>query len=160
MYSALERRQAPVRERGWFAWLLALPPIAFVFLVVGSTVARRREQRSTTAGAVQRKLLRSAQSALEDGEPRAFYDRIVAAITHALDVRLDESVGGLPHAELRTRLLDAGFDDDLAQRVINELEGADFARFAASGIDKEEMERCLDRTVAIVQRVQRAKGRA
>lgn len=160
MYSALARGQSPVRDRGWFAWLLALPPIAFVFIVLGTVVARRREQRSTTAGAVQRKLLRSAQSALDDGEPRVFYDRIVASITHALDVRLKEPVGGLPHSELRTRLLDAGYDDDLVQRVINELEGADFARFAASGIDQEEMERCLDRTDAIVQRVQRTKESA
>ena len=65
---------------------------------------------------------------------------------------------GLHHAELRTRLKDAGFDDDLVKRVINELEGADFARFAASGVNREEMERCLKRTTTIVERVERARG--
>jgi SOS response regulatory protein OraA/RecX len=70
---------------------------------------------------------------------------------------LGEPVGALPHVELRTRLGRAGFDDDLVDRVINELEGADFARFAASGVNQDEMQRCLQRTAAIIERVQRAK---
>jgi hypothetical protein len=160
IYSALRRGEVPVRSRGWFVWLLAFPPLAFGFLVFAMSLARRREQRSTTAGAVQRKLIRSAQGALESEDPRAFYDRIVSSITHALDARLGEPVGSLPHAELRIRLAEAGFDDDLVERVINELEGADFARFAASGVNKDEMQRCLERTSAIIERVQRAKGRA
>ena len=160
MYSALTRGATPIRARAWFGWGLAFPPIAFVLVVAGTLIARRREQRSTTAGAVQRKLRRAARAALDAGEPRAFYDGIVASIIHALDVRLGEPVGGLAHSELRARLVEAGLDDDLVQRVINELEGADFARFAASGVDKDEMGRCLDRADAIVRRVQRAKGSA
>jgi hypothetical protein len=42
------------------------------------------------------------------------------------------------------------------QRLINELEGADFARFAASGVNRDEMERCLKRTNAIIERIQRS----
>ena len=121
---------------------------------------RRREERSTTAGAVQRKLLRSAQSALEASDPREFYDRIVASIVNALDVRLGEPVGGMPHAALRNRLRQEGFDDDLIERLVNELEGADFARFAASGVDRDEMDRCLQRTTALVERVRRSQGAA
>jgi len=158
MYSALRRGETPIRSRAWFEWALAIPPTAFALLAIVVAIWRRREQRSTSSGAVQRKLLRSAQSALEAREPRAFYDRIVAAITHALDTRLREPVTGLPHVELRARLSRAGFDYDLVDRVINELEGADFARFAASGVDEDEMRRCLERTAAIVERVERTKG--
>ena len=140
--------------------MLAFPPFLFALLVVTVGVARRRERRSTTAPAIQRKLFRSAESALQADEPRDFYDRIVASITHALDVRLGEPVGGLPHTELRGRLAAAGFDDDLVGRVINELEGADFARFAASGANRDEMERCLKRTAAIIERIERTKGGA
>jgi len=43
--------------------------------------------------------------------------------------------------------------------VINELEGADFARFAASGVDKDEMERCRQRTAAIIERIQRSRSK-
>jgi hypothetical protein len=157
MYSALMRDETPVRDRGWFVWLLAFPPALFVLLMLGASALRRREQRSATAGAVQRQLIRSAENALQANDPRSFYDRIVGSITHALDSRLDEPVGGLPHAQLRTRLVAEGFDDDLVQRVINELEGADFARFAASGVSKDEMERCHQRTAAIVERIQRSR---
>lgn len=155
MYSALERGAPPVRSRPWFAYALAGPPLGFVLLMLLVAVHRRREQRSTTAGAVQRKLLRSAEAALRDDDPRAFYDRIVAAMHHALDARLEEASTGLPHAHLRARLESAGFGDDLIDRVINELEGADFARFAASGVDRDEMQRCLQRAAAIIQRVER-----
>jgi len=158
LYSALRRGETPVRSRAWFGWVLAFPPLVFGLFVFAMSLARRRERRSSTTGAVQRKLIRSAQRALVSDDPRAFYDRIVSSITHSLDAKLGEPVGGLPHAELRTRLAGAGFDDDLVERVINELEGADFARFAASGVNTDEMERCLQRTAAIVERVQRAKG--
>jgi hypothetical protein len=160
MYSALSRGGVPIRERGWFAWLLALPPLVFILVVVGGSISRRREQQSTTSGAVQRKLVRSARSALESDDPREFYDRVVASINHALDSRLEEAVGGLPHAQLRARLIAEGLEEDLVQRVINELEGADFARFAASGVSKEEMERCLERSAAIIERIQRSRGRS
>jgi hypothetical protein len=155
MYSALRRGETPVRSQRWFVWALAAPPIGFAFFVLMVAVYRRREQRSTTAGAVQRKLLRSASAALSEDDPRAFYDRVVAAMHHALDVRLGEQVAGLPHAQLRERLASAGFDDDLTKRVVNELEGADFARFAASGVDREEMHRCLQRVTTLVQRIER-----
>jgi hypothetical protein len=156
LYSALSRERTPVRQKAWFSWLLGLPPLLFVLVVLGSSAVRHRERRSTTAGAIQRRLLRSAEDALKSNDPRSFYDRVVDAIHHALESRLGESVVGLPHAELRTRLIEAGFDDDLVRRLINELEGADFARFAASGVSEEEMERCLDRADAIVSRVQRS----
>lgn len=160
MYSALTRDRTPVRQKPWFSWVLGLPPLLFVLVVLGSSTARHRERRSTTAGAIQRKLLRKAEDALKSNEPRSFYDRIVDALHHALETRLGEPVVGLPHAELRTRLTEVGFDDDLVRRVINELEGADFARFAASGVSREEMERCLDRTDAIVSRIQRSTRRS
>jgi hypothetical protein len=134
--------------------------LVFILVVVGGSISRRREQQSTTSGAVQRKLVRSARSALESDDPREFYDRVVASINHALDSRLEEAVGGLPHAQLRARLIAEGLEEDLVQRVINELEGADFARFAASGVSKEEMERCLERSAAIIERIQRSRGRS
>jgi len=158
MYSALTRGNTPVRHQRWFAWLLAFPPLLFVLVLLGAAAARRRERRSATTGAVQRQLLRSADHALHANDPRLFYDRIVASIIHALDSRLGEPVGGLPHGQLRMRLIAQRFDDDLVQRVINELEGADFARFAASGVSEGEMVRCLQRTVAIVDRIQRSQG--
>jgi hypothetical protein len=158
MYSALARTVVPVRDRAWFGWSLAIPPLAFLGLILGVGVSRRREERATTSGAIQKRLLRGAREALDSNDPRNFYDRIVASITHALDTRLGEPIGGLPHSELRSRLDEDGLDADLIDRIVNELEGADFARFAASGANPREMERCLQRTAAIVDRVQRQRG--
>jgi cytosine/adenosine deaminase-related metal-dependent hydrolase len=137
---------------------LGLPPLLFVLVVLGSSTLRHRERRSTTASSIQRRLLRSAEDALRHGSPRSFYDRVVDSIHHALESRLGEPVAGLPQTELRARLTEAGLDDDLVQRVINELEGADFARFAASGVSKDEMERCLDRAEAIIVRIRSARS--
>ena len=148
MYSALQRGETPVRSRGWYGWALAFPPLSFAVLLVAVALARRREHRSTTPTAVQRKLLRNAEQALRSDDPRTFYDRVVEAIIHSLDSRLGESVRGVPHSELRKRLGAQGFDDDLTERIVNELEGADFARFAASGVDRKEMDRCLQRSIS------------
>ncbi len=160
MYSTLARGAAPVRQQSWFAWILALPPLVFIAITIGVSVTRRRRRRKTTAGAVQRILIDGARQALREEDPRTFYDKIVASITHALDTRTADPVGGLPNAELRSRLVAAGFDDDLVERVINELEGADFARFAASGVSTEEMKRCLERTETMVERIHRLKGKS
>ena len=160
MYSALTRGATPVRQQPWFAWLLALPPLVFIVVTIGGSVARRQRRRKATAGAVQRALIDEARQALRDDDPRAFYDRIVASITHALDTQTTEPVRGLSNAELRLRLVAVGFDDDLVQRIINELEGADFARFAASGVNTEEMQRCLQRTETMVERIQRVRRKS
>ncbi len=159
MYSALTRGATPVRQRPWFAWLLALPPLFFILFTIGLGLRRRHRSQKIAAGAVQRALIGEARQALRKDDPRAFYDRIVASITHALVTRTGEPVRGLSNAELRPRLVAAGFDDDLVQRIINELEGADYARFAASGVDAKEMQRCLQRTKTIVERIQRVRGK-
>jgi hypothetical protein len=158
MYSALTRGEVPVRDRAWFTWLLALPPFLFLLFLLGTALTRRSARRGATAAAIQHRLIDSARSALRANDPRTFYDRIVASLVHALDARLGTPVSGLPHTELRGKLRAAGFDEDLEQRVINELEGADFARFSASGVSEEEMDRCLQRTCAIIERIQNARG--
>ena len=156
--SALLRALPPVRERAWFRVLLAIPPALFLLLAVGTSVSRRRSHRRSTSGAVQRRLLQSAEESVEKGDARTFYDQIVASITHALDSRLAERVGGLSRGDLRVKLEGAGLDEGLVQRIINELEGADFARFAASGVSKDEMRQCLARTSAMVERISRSPG--
>jgi hypothetical protein len=157
MYSALTRGETPVRDRAWFAWVLALPPFLFLLFLFGAALRRRSARLGATAAAVQHRLVESARSALRANDPRTFYDRIVASLVHALDARLGEPVSGLPHTELRGKLRASGFDEDLERRVINELEGADFARFAASGVSQEEMDRCLQRTTAIIERIQQSR---
>ena len=44
---------------------------------------------------------------------------------------------------------------DLAHRLIEELEGCDFARFSSVGGSREEMKRCLGRSRALLTRLDR-----
>ena len=44
---------------------------------------------------------------------------------------------------------------DLRKRLVEELEGCDFARFSAEAGSDTEMERCLQRVRAMVQRIER-----
>ncbi len=158
MYSALERQELPVRERPWFRPALAVPPLLMALAALGLIFTRRRREQSATREAVRGALLSDARSALRGDDPRVFYDKIVAVITQSIDDKLDEATGGLSNAAMRQKLSTAGFDDDLVQRVSDELEGADYARFAASGVDRDEMQRCLDRTQTILKRIERVRG--
>ncbi|MGB5813350.1 MAG: BatD family protein [Polyangiales bacterium] len=158
MYSALLRETPPLRRRVWFPWALGLPPLLFGLLTIVVGFRRRRFRRQDTPGAILRGIVRDAKEALEREDPRAFYDGIVAILMHALVARTDESIRGMSNAERTDRLTDAGFDADLIHRITNELEGADFARFAASGVDTEEMTRCLERTETILERIRRVEA--
>ncbi|MEM7433849.1 MAG: BatD family protein [Myxococcota bacterium] len=160
VYSALSRGSAPLRKRAWFPWLLAFPPFAFLLLTVAVGFSRRRGRDRSSAEAVQRERLAAAKKALRDQDPRGFYDAVVDTLIHAVETRTNDPVRGLPNTDLRSRLAEAGFDEDLIGRVINELDGADFARFAASGVDGQEMSRCLERVETILERIRRLGGRA
>jgi hypothetical protein len=72
-----------------------------------------------------------------------------------LEARLGEPTGGLTYDQLRSHLRTRGMDDDLAQRLTDELEGGDFARFSAAGVSSDEMSRCVQRTEALLDRLER-----
>ena len=150
--SALERSHTLAIQHAWFRWMLALPPALFVLLTFFTTLYYRYKGQKASSNAVQRKLLYDAHAALQKNNPRVFYDKIVRSITHALDRHLPEHVGGLPHAQMRLALQDH-LDANLIERIIDELEGADFARFAASGVSIDEMNQCYRRTMNIIEQI-------
>jgi hypothetical protein len=45
--------------------------------------------------------------------------------------------------------------EDLAARLVDELEGAEFARFSASGASPDELARARDRAQALLERIDR-----
>src|SRR5690606_25213348 len=72
-----------------------------------------------------------------------------------LEAKLGRPVGSLTHAELGRALVARGMREELAQRVVDELESCDFARFSAAGIRGEEMESCLARTKELLGELDR-----
>jgi hypothetical protein len=107
------------------------------------------------AAGVVREKLDGAKRALKTTDVGAFYPAVAASLRAALEGRLGEPVGSLTHAQLGERLAAAGMGADLRDRLVEELEGCDFARFSAEAGSADEMDRCLQRVRAMVQRVER-----
>lgn len=158
--SGLSRRVTQLAAEAWFPWLLGGPPFAYLVLVL-SQVTRRRLRDSGVARAPQRavrgarKRLTKARELADAGDARAFYAEVAAALKAVAEARLGEPIGGLTHDKLKAHLVARGAAEDLAARLVDELDGADFARFSASGIAKDEMMHTVDRSQAIIERLEK-----
>ncbi|MFO0692603.1 MAG: BatD family protein [Polyangiales bacterium] len=158
--SAFRRGTAPIAASPVFPIAVGLPPLLFVVSALVAFVRRRRAEGPTTPSARARKRgtkrrLDEAKALASRGESREFYAAVARALVDALEARLGRPVLGFTHAELRTHLLARGMDPDLAGRLVDELDGTDFARFSSVGGSTEEMSRCLERTEALVERLDR-----
>ena len=158
--SALRRASPPLSSAPWYLVVLALPPIALAS-VLGARALRSRQAARSAATAPKRaakharKRLAGAEAYATAGDARAFYAEIATALKSVVEARLGEPIGGLTHQALRAHLRGRGTPDDLTERVVDELEGCDFARFSAHGVSQEEMGRCLDRARALLTRLDR-----
>ena len=152
--SNLVRERLFLHQQPWFRWTLALPPALFFATFLGLGWARRRassrassfEQAST--GALQRASLFASQN-----DAKQFYDELAQSLLNALSYKLNASAQGMTQQELSERLRRRGADDDLTRRVIDELEGCDFARYSAVAADAEEMKTSLSRSRALIDRI-------
>ncbi len=156
--SALERAHIEVAHSPWYPWLFGVPPFAWLGLLAGSFM-RRRLQALGLATAPRRaarsakKRLSHAEQHAHGGDARAFYGEVARALKEVLEARLGETVGGLTHDQLRAHLRGRGMALELADRLVDELEGTDFARFSATGVSASEMRACLDRNLALIERL-------
>ncbi len=154
--SELKRSYAPIREKPWFTPALVAPSLLFVCFMLLVRIRRRLDQRqSRSMQSAVRGPLGRAEQHIKRGDAAEFYSEIAQTIVESLKLRLDEPVTGMTHPELRELLLQRGAPDELATRIIDELEGCDFARFSSAGTTVPEMTQCLGRTQALVERVDR-----
>jgi hypothetical protein len=137
-------RSGPGREAGVaffrssaFAATVAVPPVAFLALVVSGRVRRRlaadegrtRRRRRSLAD----KRLRAARAHAEAGRGAAFHVEIDRVLRDLLSERLGTPVGGLPLDELRALLAARGLGAAEVVRVVGALQAGDEARFAPGG---------------------------
>lgn len=157
--SELLRAQAPLSSSPvYWAALFGVPSLLLVAWGVLAQRARRRQRDQSAdrlAAGLVRERLDAAKRAVKSADVAAFYTSVAAALRAALEGRLGEPVGSLTHAQLGERLVRAGMGADLRKRLVEELEGCDFARFSAEAGSDTEMERCLQRVRAMVQRIER-----
>ncbi|MBX3272916.1 MAG: protein BatD [Sandaracinaceae bacterium] len=159
-HSALSRTYVSWTSEPWFLALFALGPLSFL---IGLLVlyARKRAARVDPRAAPKRakraaqRRLAAAKGHAAASEPRAFYAAIEKALKDVLEAKLARPVGSLTHPELRELCAERGMDEDLAGRLVDELEGCDFARFSAVGVSPAEMESCLGRARALLEGLDR-----
>ena len=147
----------------WLPYAFAIAPLVFAGALLVRTLRRRGDEASrankTKAREAKRRLSAAATHASANA-PAPFYAAIAQALKELLESKLERPVGSLTHAELRRVLGARGLDGALADRVVDELEGCDFARFAAAGARPEEMQSCLTRAKALLDELERFTPRA
>jgi hypothetical protein len=158
--SALRRRAPSIVEQPWFPFALGAPAAGWLVMLIVSAALRRARARAgasapqrTIRGA--RKRLARVDALAKAGDARACYGELASALKAALEARLGEPVGGFTLSALRGHLVARGMSEDLATRLVDELEGAEFARFSASGASPDELSRARDRAQALLDRIDR-----
>lgn len=142
----------------WLLVLFAVPPLAWIIAMVFGFTRRRmdaRGARDAPKRAVRsaKKRLVTARGHVEEGDARAFYGEVQRVIKDVLEARLGEAVGGFTHHELEKHLRSRGMDEDLSRRVVDELEGSEFAQYSAAGASTDEMDGCSARVGALLERM-------
>jgi hypothetical protein len=146
--SGLRSRLRPIRYRtnlrsidlpwtdGWY-WTLLLAPFAVLGLTGVSRSTKRmllgknRRQRRARRRETQ-KLLTDARTALRTGDLPGAYRLFREVSLATLSTKLEKPVLGLTQDELRNLLTEKGIPESLGERLANELEIADFVRYASA----------------------------
>ncbi len=157
--SALLRARETLLDAPWLPWAFGFGPLVFVAALVARAARKRSEagngQGPKRARREAKRRLSEASRHASASQPREFYAAVAQALKEVLEAKLGRAVGSLTHPELRRELGTRGMDEELAARVVDELEGCDFARFSAAGVKAEEMERCLERTKGLLEELER-----
>jgi hypothetical protein len=132
-----EAGMAFFRSRG-FAATVAVPPVAFLALVVGGRVRRRLaadegRTRRRRMRVLADKRLRAARAHAEAGRVAAFHLEIDRVLREVVSERLGTPAAGLPIEELQALLIAHGLDGVEVARIVRLLEAGDEARFAPGG---------------------------
>lgn len=143
----------------WRWWLVVLPPLAWLAVGVVRFVRRRRLAdvgglRRRAARSRRRTVISRARAALRAGRREDFHGECARLLLDALSEVVGRSATGLVHAELRQALLERNVPGELADAVLEVLEGFDFARYAPgqSNLESEGADQ-LESTLKLVHRL-------
>ncbi|HEY8432515.1 MAG TPA: BatD family protein, partial [Sandaracinaceae bacterium] len=157
--SALSRSRRTLLDAPWVPWAFGAGPLSLVLALLVRLARRRAASGAASspknARREAKRRLAAAERHAAAGEPREFYAAIAQALKELLEAKLGRPVGSLTHVELARTLVARGMQEELVQRVVDELESCDFARFSAAGIRGEEMESCLARTKELLRELDR-----
>jgi len=158
--SAFARRSPRIASTLWYGLGLAVGPLGLIITAL-VFLGRRRGAQQAAAGAADRRereanrKLADASAAIAARDTRGFYGAVTQALKLGVEVRLGRAIGSLTHADLRRLLVERGMDAALAKRIVEELEGAEMARFSAAGGEEKEMRSALDRARELFAEISR-----
>jgi hypothetical protein len=128
-------------KTAWFWLLLGLPLLGVTGVelrhrVVAALGANPDKRRARRAYSEALKRLSLAEVTAKQGAVQDFYGQLDRSLAGYLEDRANIPVQGLTHDELRAACLEVGYGEALVQRLIDERDNCDFARFAsASNVD-------------------------
>lgn len=123
-------------KRPAFVALLAGPPILFILAIaLELLIARARREtpasKRKAASALARQRLEAARTAAEAGDVTTAYAELAAAVTELGSIKCGVALRGLTTEQIASALTERGAPAELVLRLTEELEAADYARFAA-----------------------------
>lgn len=163
--SELARSTPRVVDQAWYAGLLALGPLLWLGILIGSALRTRLAARAQLDGPERnrkqaRQKLGLAEHAAKAGDATALHAACAAAIHEQLEARLGENTLGVSRAQLRQMLEARGIDSALAADILAQLEHADFARFGAAQSASAVLGAEVEKVRKLVARIDAAEGTA
>jgi BatD DUF11 like domain len=145
--SELTRPTQTLASRALYPWALALFPFVWLGTLVVPALRRMRAHDPLSAqreaqNAAHKKLV-AAREAAGANDGRRFHAELSAALLGLLAARLNEPVTGLTQTELRALLTARGVPDAQCKQLLAVLSQCDFARFSASAVAADDLQRTL-----------------
>lgn len=134
--SRLLTGRTAIWKRPAFVALLAGPPLLFILAIaLELLIARARREtpasKRRAAAALAKKRLETAQQAANAGDVAGAYAELVEAVTELGSIKCGVALRGLTTEQIASELKARAAPSDLILGVTEELEAADYARFAA-----------------------------
>ena len=148
----------------WVAWAIALALGLYLLLLLlrgilsladRDPVRRRRKAALVSA----RKELTASQKHLEAGRTDALYASLTRALAGYLEGRFGLSAASATFDALEAGLTGQGVPPELARQVRQELENADYGRFAPTQLQEKDTGASLERTRTLMASLDRIRGR-
>ena len=141
-----------------------LLPILTIFAAWGykryrdKYMSDERYLRRKRANKLSKQRLKSAYDVMKQGKSKEFYATISSTLRQYIGDKLDIPPAGISGQGISLSLQERGLDEDTAQLLKQCLDRCDFARFAPTDTNKDEMTAILRDVETIVGRIEGIKG--
>jgi hypothetical protein len=157
--SALEAHSDAPWKRASVGALFLAPPALYVLMMIAEHLlarARREtpESRRRRAAREAHQRLKAASDAVRAENAAKAYAELYEALISFASEKSGLILRGMTKDEMNKGLIDRGASTDLVDRILAELEAADYARFAPGMYDAAKMAGALERWEALLEDIE------